>query len=167
MDTTPDGSARYEAKRASGISPVRSDGSWCSGENDRQAAAAEEFAARSLGCEFNGTILADCGDGHCDFSIPGAPGKPPIRVDVKWLGGVYNPRPIAKAHLIVNPSDLERETVDVYVAVAGSIEQGFEIAGWIYREDLRKLPQMNFGFGFKYGVRATALRPLCELQERK
>lgn len=151
-----DGSARYYTKRNAGISPIRKDGSLTSAENDREAAAAECFAAKALGCKFNDEITVR-GDGGYDFIHKGK------SIEVIWLGINKNtllPRTIG--HLIVNPNEPQR-WADLYVVVGGTIITGFFIVGWTDHKTLVAQPRKDFGFGAKFALHTTKLNKIDSL----
>lgn len=145
-------SERYFAKREAGLPATRRDGSSTSPETDRQAAAAERFAAGQLGAEFNAEVYATHGDRGHDFTVLGKKGRRRYTVEVVWLG------PRDSGHLIVNPHEPWR-WADVYVLVSGSIEMSFSMSGWISHADLVALPQKNFGYGDRFAARVDELTP--------
>lgn len=137
---------------------MRYDGSVSSAETDRQAAAAEEFAAGALGAQFNSMVYATRGDGGHDFTVTG-PGGTVYTVEAVWLGyvaGTEEPRG-REAHLIINPEEPQR-WADLYVAVSGSTAQGFALEGWTKHADLVAAPRRNFGFGLKLALPVKHLR---------
>jgi hypothetical protein len=139
-------SDRYTIKRAAGIPDRRRDGSRCDPETDRQAEAAEAFAAIRLGCEFRADVTVH-GDGGSDFVAPNGQ-----TVEVVWLGfvsGTATPR--TSGNLIVNPDEPQR-WAELYVVVAGSIARGFRLLGWTTHEELTRRPRVDFGFGPKFAV---------------
>lgn len=144
-------SARYHEKRAAGLSPIRSDGSITSAENDRQSAAAEEFAARELDAEFNGDVYARHGDGGHDFTVIGPSGTS-YTVEVVWLGFR------SSGHLIVNPHESHR-WADLYVVVSGSVQDGFRMVGWMRHGDLVARPKKDFGYGPRFAAHIDDLSP--------
>jgi hypothetical protein len=141
--------ARYLSKRAAGISGHRYDGSECSIENDINATAAEYFAAQYFGRPFDVTVGRK-GDGGSDFTLP-------LSVEVVWLGVQPNGKPRDQGHLIVNPDEPQR-WADIYIVVKGSVEEDFEIVGWITHTALIKLPKKDFGFGEKFACNITELK---------
>jgi hypothetical protein len=144
-------SDRYYAKREAGLSPVRSDGSHTSPETDRQAAAAEQFAAERLGATYNGDVYATHGDNGHDFTVDGR------TVEVIWMGyrsGAHEPR--YRGNVIVNPHEPHRHA-DLYVMVAGSIARGFSLLGCCLHTDL--VFGADFGFGPRLALHTDKLRP--------
>ena len=142
---------RYLSKRVAGKSPIRSDGSLCTDENDIQSTAAEYFVSQQFGCPFNASI-SSVGDGGCDFKLE-------ISVEVIWLGVNRDgsPRtPEDGCHLIVNPHEPHR-WADVYVAVSGTVEGGFKIVGWTTHKALEKQPKKDFGYGERFAMKASSL----------
>lgn len=133
---------RYDAKRASGISEFRSDGSKTSRKTDEQAGAAEKFAAEFFKVKCNTEVYSNHGDGGKDFMLGEA------TVDVVHLG-MLNDGPRMTGNLIVNPHEPQRHA-DIYVVVRGSIETGFEIAGWYSHDELIARPKADFGYGKRY-----------------
>lgn len=148
------GEGRYHVKRAAGISPVRSDGSICDPENDRQAAAAEQYAANAMGCEYNASITVHGDAGH-DFVFS-------LTVEVVWLGARPDGAPRTSGHLIVNPDEPHR-WADLYVVVAGSAEAGFSIAGWTTHARLAGYPLRDFGYGPKMAMPTSDLENIGRL----
>lgn len=144
-------SERFLAKREAGISPLRRDGSLTSEETDRQAAGAERFAAERFGAEYNEEVYAEHGDGGADFYLGGR------SIEVVWLGVEPDGRPRRDGHLIVNPDEPQRHA-DLYVVVAGSIEAGFTLLGWLPHGDLVERPLKNFGYGPKHAAPVICLR---------
>ncbi len=141
--------ARYLSKRDAGISGTRTDGSECSIENDIQATGAEFFAAQEYGCPFDPSI-GKRGDGGNDFSLN-------LSIEVIWLGVDPDGRPRTTGHLIVNPHEPQR-WADIYVVVAGSIEQGFRELGWMPHKALINFAWQNFGFGERYACHISDLK---------
>lgn len=150
--------ARYRSKRAAGISGHRYDGSECSIENDINATGAEYHAAQYFGQPFDATV-GRSGDGGFDFALP-------LEVEVVWLGVQPNGTPRDQGHLIINPEEPQR-WADVYVVVKGSVDEGFEIVGWITHTALIKLPKKDFGFGEKFACNITDLKPPALLKALK
>ena len=143
--------ARYLSKRTAGISNTRSDGSECSIDNDIDATGAEFFAAQEYGRPFDSSI-GKKGDGGSDFTIP-------LTVEVIWLGrDKHTGKPRTGGHLIVNPHEPQR-WADIYVVVAGGIDEGFNEVGWYPHRQLVSKPQKDFGFGSRYAVNVTELKP--------
>ena len=141
-----DGAQRYYAKRAAGI-PATGQGSMSpSPERDRQAAAAEKFAADYLGCPFNAEVYSTHGDPGYDFIYP-------IEVEVYHI---QNP---TGEYLIVF-MDKPKAWADVYVVVIGTIETGFNIAGWTTHRELIKRPPKDFGHGKRYAMHIKDLFPI-------
>lgn len=143
-------SERYYAKREAGLPAQRRDGSSTSPETDRQAAAAERFAAHVLGAEFNNQVYARHGDGGSDFTIKGR------SVEVVWLGARGDAMPRLHGHLIINPEEPQRHA-DLYVVVAGSIESGFTLVGWATHMQLTSRPLRDFGYGPRYALPTGSL----------
>ena len=151
-----DGSARYYTKRNAGISPIRKDGSLTSAENDREAAAAECFAAKALGCKFNDEITVR-GDGGYDFIHKGK------SIEVIWLGINKNTLlPRVSGHLIVNPDEPQR-WADIYLIVIGSIKLGFRLLGWTDHKTLTAQPKKDFGYGLKFALHTDKLKDVHDL----
>lgn len=149
------GADRYYAKRDAGISPVRRDGSVATPENDRQAAAAEQFAAAQLGCPFNDSVTAH-GDGGHDFVFP-------LHVEVCWLGvNQHTGEPRRDGHLIVNLNEPHR-WADIYIVVAGTVEMGFHVVGWTTHNRLIEYGTKNFGYGEKLAMPVRELWSLGRL----
>lgn len=147
------GDSRYYAKREYGISDVRRDGSKYSPETDRQAAAAEKYAADIMGCKFNSNINQACGDGGSDFSF---------NLEVE----VYCPiNPLAQ-YLIVSMDEPHR-WADLYVVVIGDIDSGFKIIGWTFHALLTQQPIKNFGYGDRYCMPFSKLYPIDRLLKLK
>jgi hypothetical protein len=148
-------SERYLSKRAAGISAVRSDGSVATEENDRQADAAERWAAAALGATYNDAIYADHGDGGSDFTYAGQ------TVEVVWLGFVAGTSvPRYSGHLIVNPHEPHRHA-DLYVVVVGSICRGFSLLGCARHSELRA--GSDFGYGPRLALPTRELHPFPRL----
>jgi hypothetical protein len=141
--------ARYLSKRNVGISNTRSDGSKCSIENDIQATGAEFFAAQAYNRPFDASI-GQRGDGGSDFSLH-------LTIEVIWLGVDKESRPRTDGHLIVNPHEPQR-WADIYIVIAGSIEQGFRELGWIPHKVLVRYPKQNFGFGRRFACHISKLK---------
>lgn len=138
------GEDRYHIKRAAGISPVRGDGSMRSAETDRQAAAAEKFAAEALRCPFNDSITVH-GDGGYDFLFG-------LKIEVVWLGiNAKTGEPRREGNLIVNPNEPQR-WADIYYVIAGTIETGFTSVGWTTHAVLIEQPPQDFGYGPKLAM---------------
>lgn len=153
------GADRYHAKRAAGISATRSDGSVATPENDRQSAGAEQFAAVQLGCKYNDAILTH-GDGGHDFEFK-------LEVEVIWLGVTPDGRPRRQGHLIVNPYEPHR-WADLYIVVAGSIEEGFWFIGWTTHRKLTSYPRKSFhGDREKFAMPTADLWPIEKLKRLK
>lgn len=150
------GADRYHSKRAAGISGTRFDGTKYDPETDYQAAAAEEFAADSLGCKFNAEVNLS-GDGGFDFEFT-------LQVEVYWLGKVGN-EPRRSGHLIINPLEPHRHA-DIYVVVRGSVEDGFSVVGWTTHRVLTRLKK-DFGYGERYCVHTDNLWPIDKLKGLK
>jgi hypothetical protein len=150
--------ARYLSKRVVGIPSGRYDGSECSIDNDLNATAAEYHAAQYFGQPFDATV-GRSGDGGFDFALP-------LEVEVVWLGVQPNGKPRDQGHLIINPEEPQR-WADVYVVVKGSIDEGFEIVGWITHTALIKLPKKDFGFGEKFACNITDLKSPALLKALK
>jgi hypothetical protein len=149
------GADRYHAKRAAGLSPIRTDGSRTDPETDRQATAAEEFAAVRLGGHFNAEVYENHGDGGHDFTVAG------YTVEVIWLGFIRDTRrPRYSGHLIVNPHEPHRHA-DLYVSVCGSIERGFSLLGCARHSDLQG--GHDFGYGPRLSLPTGRLRPFPKL----
>jgi hypothetical protein len=143
------GADRYHAKRQAGISPVRKDGSLTSAENDRQAAAAERYAAEILRCHFNGSVTVK-GDGGYDFVLP-------LKIEVVWMGiNAHTGEPRRAGNLIMNPDEPHR-WADIYVVIAGTIETGFTSLGWTTHAVLIEHPLKDFGFGQKLAMPTNKL----------
>jgi len=144
-------SERFYAKRRAGLSPVRQDGSLVAVNVDRQSAAAEQFGARKFGVEFNDEVWGTHGDDGYDFTVETSRG--PVRVDVVWLGFAEpygTDRPRVSGHLIVNDEKHHPDRrADAYVVVAGTIEAGFMLLGWLAYEELEQHGKKDFGFGMK------------------
>jgi hypothetical protein len=147
------GEARYWAKRKAGISEFRRDGSKHSPDTDKQAAAAEKYAADLMGCKFNSEITTTTGDGGFDFLFE-------LGVEVYWP---ENPR--AK-YLIVSKDEPHR-WADLYVVVRGTIEAGFEVIGWTYHGLLLQEPVKNFGYGERYCMPLDKLFSIDRLMKLK
>lgn len=143
---------RYDAKRAAGISEIRSDGSKTSRQTDVQAGAAEKFAADFFKVECNEEVYSNHGDGGKDFMLGNA------SVDVVHLG-MLDDGPRMTGNLIVNPHEPQRHA-DIYVVVRGSIETTFEIVGWYPHTKLVARPKVNFGYGDRY---ACPIKDLYEI----
>ena len=141
--------ARYLSKRAAGISGYRTDGSECSIENDINATGAEYYAAQQYGQPFDATVGRK-GDGGSDFTLP-------LTVEVVWLGVQKDGKPRDKGHLIINPDEPQR-WADIYIVIKGSVDDGFEEAGWITHTALVSLPKKDFGFGEKFACDITHLK---------
>ncbi len=142
--------ARYYAKREAGLSEVRSDGSLTSAETDRQSGAAERFACEYVGVPFNEEVYATHGDDGCDITVGG------YCIEVIWLGfekGTTAPR--WRGHVIINEYEQHRHA-DVYWIVRGSIELGFELAGWCWHDDIHN--RKDFGYGEKLCMHTDDLR---------
>jgi hypothetical protein len=152
---TLDHGARYDVKRAAGISKIRSDGSLTSRETDVQAGAAEQFAAAFFGAKFNSEIYTNHGDHGEDFILGEA------TVEVIHLG-IKDGKPRMNGNLIVNPHEPQR-WADIYVVVRGSIQAGFEIMGWYPHSTLVRRPMINFGYGLRYACAVRNLRPIQEI----
>jgi hypothetical protein len=155
------GEQRYYSKRASGISPIRKDGSLCDPENDRQSEAAEKYAAERLGAKFNSKIYAASGDGGFDFVWQGD------KTEVIWLGyraGTTEPR--IAGHLIVNPDEPHRWATR-YISVRGSIELGFRLLGWTTHQRLIQEPKKQFGWGLKFAMHTSKLTPISGQSSRQ
>jgi hypothetical protein len=60
-------------------------------------------------------------------------------------------------HLIVNPEETQRHA-NIYVVVAGDIETGFMIMGYMTHSDLVSRPLRDFGYGLKYAAHVDDLR---------
>lgn len=150
--------ARYLSKRAAGISGHRYDGSECSIENDINATGAEYFCAQYFGQAFDSTV-GKSGDRGYDFALS-------LEVEVVWLGVQPNGKPRDKGHLIINPEEPQR-WADIYIVVKGSIDEGFEIVGWITHTALIKLPKKDFGFGEKFACNITELKSPALLKALK
>jgi hypothetical protein len=139
--------ARFASKRVAGIDKTRSDGSICSEDTDVQATAAEYFAAQYCGVPFNAGVSTK-GDGGADFVVP-------LSVEVVHLGMVDG-KARRSGHLIINPHEPQR-WADIYLVVVGSLEEGFEVIGWIPHEILVQKPMKDFGYGMRYAVNIDAL----------
>jgi len=139
--------ARFLSKRACGSSEVRTDGSSCSEDIDIEATAAEYFAAEHCGVPFNATVSSR-GDGGADFFLQ-------LSVEVVHLGMVGD-QPRRTGHLIVNPHEPQR-WADIYLVVAGSIVEGFEILGWYPHQSLVEKPMLDFGYGDRYALHVDDL----------
>lgn len=139
--------ARHCSKRISGIAKERSDGSKCSEDTDIEATAAEYFAAKYCGVPFNAGISPK-GDGGSDLIIP-------LSVEVVHLGMVSG-KARREGHLIINPHEPQR-WADIYLVVAGSISEGFEILGWLPHEVLIGKPMKDFGYGPRYAANVSEL----------
>jgi len=157
-DTATDGSDRYKHKRNLGVSETRFDGTKYNPETDRQAYAAEEFAAGIFGQKANDKLLRG-GDGGTDFKLCGR------RVEVYHLGIGKDGRPRTSGHLIMNPKEPQR-FAGLYLVVRGSIEEGFEIAGWASHAALTREPVQDFGYGDRYALPVGKLLPLLSLLEK-
>lgn len=153
-----DGADRFHSKRAAGLSATRFDGTRYDPEIDRQAAAAEQYAAESLGCKFNAAIL-DGGDGGFDFKFE-------LETEVYWLGKTPQGFPREVGHLIINPDEPHRHA-DIYVVVVGSIETSFAVIGWTTHRQLVKQPQKDFGYGVRYAMSTTGLYSMDKLRSLK
>ena len=66
-------------------------------------------------------------------------------------------------HLIINPHEPQR-WADIYVVVAGSIDEGFEILGWLPHQVLIEKELKDFGFGPRYAAYVDALIK-CDLKK--
>jgi hypothetical protein len=152
---------RYYSKRRNGISPQRRDGSTTSVDNDIQAAAAEQFAAESFGQKFNSSVYENHGDLGKDFVLPDK-----RTVDVVWLGvNAKTGRPRGnEANLIINPDEQQRWS-DVYIVVAGSKEDGFNILGWMDHSTLTQYPLKDWGYGKKFSAPVRDLLPIRLLKQ--
>jgi len=150
------GKARYLSKRNANISSTRSDGSQCSIENDIDATGAEYYACEQYKRPFNSAI-SKTGDGGSDFSLG-------LTVEVIWLGrDKRTGKPRTSGNLIVNPHSPQR-WADIYMVVAGSMEEGFREVGWIGHKELVERPKRDFGFGLRYARDITELHPPAELK---
>jgi hypothetical protein len=153
------GRARYASKRKAGIPEFRKDGSKTSASNDIEAAAAEYFAALHYDRPFNDEVTTT-GDGGADFFLNEK------SVEVIWLGQTQYKKPRKNGHLIVNPHEPHR-WADLYVIVRGSIETGFDIAGWTTHEELLAKPRKDFGYGERFAMNITDLRQTDMEEETK
>lgn len=148
---------RYDAKRAAGLSPRRSDGSMTSRIADEEAGAAEEYAARFFNQCPNSEVYATHGDGGHDFLLRGR------TVEVIHLG-MSGSLPRLSGHLIVNPHEPHRHA-DIYVVVSGCRKTGFHIVGCLSHIRLIELPMKNFGYGPRFACHTANLRPIENLQK--
>jgi hypothetical protein len=147
-----DGSERFAAKRATGIPATRYDGSVASATVDREAYAAEKWAAGRLGADFNEEIYADHGDGGRDFTVNGK------SAEVVWFGVDKNGLPRRNGNLIVNPEEPQR-WADRYLVVGGSIEAGHYWVGWAKHEDVLAARKKDLGYGPKWVIPLNARSP--------
>lgn len=152
-----DGADRFHSKRAAGLSATRFDGTRYDPEIDRQAAAAEQYAAESLGCKFNDAILPG-GDGGFDFKLE-------LEVEVYWLG-LRDGLPRSNGHLIINPLEPHR-FADIYIVIRGSIATGFFPVGWTSHSKLILQEQKDFGYGMRYAMPVSGLWSVDTLKALK
>jgi hypothetical protein len=146
------GTARYEAKRAAGITVVRRDGSLYSSETDEQAFAAEDFAAELFNQRADRTLLGKDGDRGYDFIL---------KVEVVWLGYVKGTtQPRRHGHLIANQNNDGKPWPDLFIVVSGSTAAGFEAIGWLLTRELLTEPLRDFGFGPKHAISTDRLRSM-------
>lgn len=140
------GEDRYYIKRRAGWKPRRQDGSVYDPEIDRQAEAAERFAASLWGTNINDKVFLG-GDEGWDFEVDG------IKYDTIWMGFDSRKRIRREGNLIVNLGHPKLENSDVLVVVTGSIESGFTLAGTITtKEFINKCKIRDFGFGHKLAL---------------
>lgn len=152
VEVIVDGADRYHAKRAAGVSGVKRDGWSGSPDVDREALEVERIAAAKFGVTANEEIYADHGDEGFDFVWFG------LKVDAKHMrfpGLNWRSKP--SSCLIVNPDEA---TADIYVAVVGSLDEGFEVVGFCRRETLLAAPRRDFGYGPKLAVLFSDLTPI-------
>lgn len=150
---------RFDAKRSSGISERRRDGSLRNRRTDEEAGAAEEFAAISFNRTPNTTVFTKIGDGGHDFKIKGKTVEV-IHLGIHKSSGV----PRESGHLIVNPHEPRRHA-DIYIVVRGSIATGFEFSGFATHKELLEHPKKDFGYGLRFCMSTEQLRPINQLFE--
>jgi len=150
------GEGRFGSKREVGISAHRYDGSVCSAQNDVDSAGAEYAAARLYARPFREEILKT-GDGGYDMILPAS-------VEVIWLGrNKFDGQPRRSGHLIVNPDEPQR-WADIYLIVAGCVDDGFEEIGWATHYQLVNSPMKDFGHGKKYCMHTNDLNKISALK---
>lgn len=149
--------ARYDEKRAAGVSTTRRDGSSISRERDVQATAAERFAVQAFDQPFREHVAIG-GDHEPNMRLGGR------SVDVKWLGVDKNGMARMSGNLIINPYD---KMSDIYVVVAGTTDTGFELLGWATSDDVKSEATLrDFGYGEKYALPISRLREIATLADR-
>ena len=139
--------ARYHAKVGNNIPVTLKENCLWHQQDEVQATGAEYFVSQML--QQPVLRVASGPDGGSGFRIG-------LDVRVVWLGVQPDGKTRRAGIVLIDPLKTH-ELADIYVFVAGTVDDGFEIMGWTTHADLEEHKLVDYGQGPRLHM------PVCQL----